>query len=432
MAEGLSAHGKIGALRATFIVAGNMIGSGVYLLPQTLGRVGSSSMLGWVFASAGALLLAFVFAMLFRVRPEREGMVGQVSGALGPFFGFQASLLYWLSGWIGNGAIAVTATSYLSVFFPALRDPGAGLACTLGLVWLFTALCFFGVRRVAEFGGLSLALGLLPVLGAAVLGWFAFDPELFRASWNPSGAPLTQAIPPTVIAIFWAFLGLESAAVVGALVRNPQRDVPIATLGGVALTAAVYIAAAAAMFGLLSAAELAASSAPYADAAARWIGPGAAALVAACAVLKASGTLAGWILCTSEASRSAADAGVFPRLLKEPADGAPRRNLLLTAALMSAALLLSVSPAVGEQFRLLISLATLVFMVLYLLCAAALWREARDWRVRAASALAGAFCVWAFVSASANEMIVAAGFALLAMALYPLARRARAKPAAST
>ena len=53
------AHGKIGALRATFIVAGNMIGSGVYLLPQTLGAVGSSSMLGWLFASAGALLLAF-------------------------------------------------------------------------------------------------------------------------------------------------------------------------------------------------------------------------------------------------------------------------------------------------------------------------------------------------------------------------------------
>lgn len=419
-------RGKIGALHASFIVAGNMIGSGVYLLPQTLGKVGSSSMLGWLFAAGGALLLAFVFAMLFRLRPEREGMVRQVSGALGPFFGFQASFLYWLSGWIGNGAIAVTATSYLSVFFPVLKDPAAGLVCTLALVWVFTALCFFGVRRVAQFGGLSLALGLLPVLGAAVFGWFAFDPELFRASWNPSGAPLAQAIPPTVIAIFWAFLGLESAAVVGALVRNPQRDVPIATLGGVALTAVLYVAAAGAMFGLLPAAELAVSSAPFADAAARWIGAGAAALVAACAVLKTSGTLAGWILCTSEASRSAADAGVFPRLLKEPADAAPRRNLLLTAMLMTATLLLSASPIVGEQFRSLISLATLVFMVLYLLCAVALWRETRSVGVRLAAGLAAAFCVWAFVSASAGETIVAAALALLAMALYPLARRTAA------
>ncbi|MGH6949728.1 MAG: amino acid permease [Vitreimonas sp.] len=420
----MSAHGKIGALRASFIVAGNMIGSGVYLLPQTLGAKGSSSMIGWLFAAGGALLLAFVFAMLFRLRPEREGMVRQVSGALGSFFGFQASFLYWLSGWIGNGAIAVTATSYLSVFFPVLREPVAGLACTLALVWFFTGLCFFGVRRVAEFGGVSLALGLLPVLGAAVLGWFAFDPELFRASWNPGGTPLTQSIPPTVIAIFWAFLGLESAAVVGALVRNPRRDVPIATLGGVALTAALYVAAAAAMFGLLPAAELAASSAPFADVAARWMGAGAAALVAACAVLKTAGTLSGWILCTAEASRSAADAGVFPRLLKEPADAAPRRNLLLTAALMTATLLLSASPVVGEQFRSLISLATLVFMVLYLLCAAALLRETRDWGVRAGAVLAGAFCVWAFVSASVGEMAFAAGLSLLAMALYPLARRA--------
>jgi arginine:agmatine antiporter len=427
----MDGRGKIGALHATFIVAGNMIGSGVYLLPQTLASVGSSSMVGWLFASGGALLLALVFAMLFRLRPEREGMVRQVSDALGPFFGFQASFLYWLSGWIGNGAIAVTATSYLSVFFPVLKTPAAALACTLALVWFFTALCFFGARRVAEFGGFSLALGLLPVLGAAVLGWFAFDLELFLASWNPSGAPLTAAIPPTVIAIFWAFLGLESAAIVGALVRNPRRDVPIATLGGVLLTAAIYVAAAGAMFGLLSAAELAASSAPYADAAARWIGPAAAALVAACAVLKASGTLAGWILCTSEASRSAADAGVFPRILREPADGAPRRNLLLTAALMSLALLLSVSPAVGEQFRMLISLATLVFMVLYFLCAVALWRETRDWRVRAVALLAGAFCVWAFASTSMREMIVAAGLTLLAMALYPLLRRTAAQPASS-
>lgn len=431
MAEGLTSHGKIGALRAMFIVAGNMIGSGVYLLPQTLGSVGSSSMLGWLFAAGGALLLAFVFAMLFRVRPEREGMVGQVSGALGPFFGFQASFLYWLSGWIGNGAIAVTATSYLSVFFPVLRDPGAALMCTLGLVWFFTALCFFGVRRVAEFGGLSLALGLLPVLGAAVLGWFAFDPELFRASWNPSGTPLTQAIPPTVIAIFWAFLGLESAAVVGALVRNPQRDVPVATLGGVALTAAIYVAAAGVMFGLLPAAELAASSAPFADAAARWLGAGAAALVAACAVLKTSGTLSGWILCTAEASRSAADQGVFPRLLRERADAAPRRNLLLTGALMTATLLLSVAPTVGEQFSSLIKLATLLFMVLYFLCAVALLRETRSWGVRATTALAGAFCVWAFVSASADEMKFAAGAVLLAMALYPLVRAAAARPAPS-
>ena len=75
-------QGKIGALRAAFIVAGNMIGSGVYLLPQTLGAKGSSSMLGWLFAAGGALLLALVFALLFRLRPEREGMVRQVSGAI--------------------------------------------------------------------------------------------------------------------------------------------------------------------------------------------------------------------------------------------------------------------------------------------------------------------------------------------------------------
>lgn len=418
----MDAHGKIGAGRATFIVAGNMIGSGVYLLPQTLASVGSSSIIGWVFASAGALLLAFVFAMLFRLRPERDGMVKQVNDGLGSFFGFQASFLYCLSGWIGNAAIAVTATSYLSVFFPLLRASVAATACSIALIWLFTTLCWFGVRRVADFKGFSLVLGLLPVLGAAVLGWFAFDVELFYASWNVSGTPLTQTIPPTVIVIFWAFLGLESAAVAGAMVRNPQRDVPIATVGGVTIAAAIYMAAAAAMFGLLPAAQLATSSAPYADAAARWMGPAAAALVAACAVLKAVGTLSGWILVTSEGSRCAAEAHVFPRFLREPVSGAPRRNLIATAVLMTAALLLSVSPVVGEQFRLLISLATLLFMVLYFYCAAALWRETRDWRVRVLAFLAGAFCVWTCVSASVGELVVAAVMVAVSAPLYLLMR----------
>lgn len=421
----MEAHGKIGALRATFIVAGNMIGSGVYLLPQTLASVGSSSMIGWLLASAGALLLAFVFAMLFRLRPERDGMVRQVNEGLGPFFGFQAAFLYCMSGWIGNAAIAVTATSYLSVFFPALREAAASLICSIGLIWAVTALCWFGVRRVAEFKGLSLALGLLPVLGAAILGWFAFDPELFRASWNVSGSPLTASIPPTIIVIFWAFLGLESAAVAGAMMRNPKRDVPIATLGGVALTAAIYIAAGAAMFGLLSVAELQVSAAPYADAAARWIGPAAAALVAACAVLKATGTLAGWTLVTAEGSRCAAEAGFFPRALREPASASPRRNLVVTGAVMSASLLLSVSPVLGEQFRQLISLATLLFMALYLFCAAALWRETRDWRVRFMALLAGGFCVWACVSASAGELSVAAGFIVAGAGLFVLTRAVR-------
>lgn len=445
-------HAQIGPLRATLLVAGNMIGSGVYLLPQSLAATGSSSVIGWIIASAGAFLLAFVFAMLFQLRPASVGMVQQVRDGLGRFFGFQTSLLYWIAGWVGNVAIAVTATSYLGFFLPALRETwaalypglgaqiaplaqhapevhawllnlGPGAICTIALIWLFTGLNLWGARRVTEFKGLSLALGLAPVLGVGVLGWFAFDPALFGANWNVSGRSDFEAIPATFVPILWAFLGLESAAIAGAVVKNPARDVPIATMGGVALAACVYVAAAAAMFGLTPASALANSGAPYADVAAQWLGPAAAGLVAACAVLKASGTLSGWILTTAEASRSGAESGVFPRFFKERAAGVPRRNLLISAALMTIAVIVSAAPTIGRQFDILIAVTTIVFLLLYAYGCVALWRMSADWRLRAACLVGGAFCVYAVSAAAQLELIYAAALVALTLPLYALTRK---------
>jgi arginine:agmatine antiporter len=142
---------RIGALRATLLVAGNMIGSGVFLLPATLGAVGSASLIGWIVSSLGAILLGLVFVSLFRVMPHSVGLVQQVRYGLGRFFGFQTSLLYWAGCVLGNVAIAVAATGYLATFFPMLKQTWAAAWCTIGLVWFFTGLNLFGARRVAEF-----------------------------------------------------------------------------------------------------------------------------------------------------------------------------------------------------------------------------------------------------------------------------------------
>lgn len=396
-----------------------MIGSGVYLLPATLGAFGSISVIGWVVSGLGAFLLAGVFVMLISLRPESVGMVRQVRDGLGRFFGFHASLLYWAGGWIGNVAIAVAGTGYLSIFFPELKDTVPAALCTLAIIWLMTLINFLGARRVTDFEGGTLLIGLLPVLGVAVLGWFSFDPVIFQESWNVSGRPDAQVVPATFSLIFWAFVGLESASVAAAVVRNPSRDVPIATLGGVALAAFVYLAASVAISGLLPAATLAQSSAPFADAAARWVGPAAAALVAGCAVLKAIGTLSGWLLVTAEGARSGAVSGVFPRIFREGVDGPPRRNLLIVAALMSLIVVLSsLAPTLAAQFTVLINLATLLYLVIYAYCCAALWRSTGNWGIRLVALLAAGFCLWAISASDGRQLIYLALLCALGVPLY--------------
>ena len=244
----MTSQKKLGWGLAALLVAGNMIGSGVYLLPSRVAPVGSSSLIGWIVASIGALALAVMFAGLGRLRPQADGLTDHAGEGLGRFFGYQASLAYWAAGWVGNCAIAVAATGYLAYFFPALEGRWAGALSNVGLICLMTLAYMGGARIVARFGGATLLIGLAPLVIAIVAGFAAFQPEVFSASWNPADVPLTSSVPASLALIFWAFLGVESAGVLAARLKDPERDVGRATLGGVLLAAVVYMAD---QFGLL-------------------------------------------------------------------------------------------------------------------------------------------------------------------------------------
>ena len=426
---------KLGPGLAMMLVAGNMIGSGIYLLPATLGAIGSVSVVGWVIAAVGAVLLAAVFSALSVLRPTTEGAVAYAGEGLGRFFGFQAGWLYWISCWVGDVAIAVAVTGYLAVFVPALEAPWAAAGATIAVIWLLTLANLAGARLVGVLQGATLALGLIPVLAAGVFGWLWFHPDVFANSWNVSGRPAAQAVHASLVSVFWAFLGLESAAMAAAAVRDPARNVPIATAGGVALAALVYILATTALMGVLPASELARSSAPFATVMERIGGAAAAALITACALLKASGTLGGWILVTAQTSRWTAAAGFLPRwLARERADGTPAHALIAMAALMTVVTCLTVAPTLGEQFGVLINVAVVLSLLVYAACCAALLRfsgEIADSRTRmlarAAAVLALVFCAWVVTGSGAATLVVSCGVVAAATLVWlPLRRRARA------
>ena len=374
MTDVVSDHGrKLGWGLAALVVAGNMIGSGLYLLPVTLAPFGSSSLIGWLVAGVGAAVLALVFGALGRLRPGADGLSGFAQTGLGRFFGFQVAIAFWTACLVGNVAVAVAATGYLAFFWPVLKDPVAATLCNLGIIWVATLAYIAGTRTASWLAAGALIVGLIPIVIAVAAGVAAFDPDLFAASWNPSGDPLKETVPASLVYIFWAYLGVESAAALSSRIRNPGRNLARASLAGVALATVVYVGSTVAVFGVIPLDELARSTSPYADLAARVFGASLAGFVAVCAVAKTIGTVGGWVMMGGETARAAAKAGFLPKGFAA-GDRTPIVNPLTGAAIMTIVAILSGQPTLGEQFGMLVGVTSVLTLTIYGICSAALIR----------------------------------------------------------
>jgi len=427
----------LGPWMAAALVVGNMVGSGVFLLPASLGRFGGICLLGWLFTTAGALTLALTFARLARAQPVVGGPYAYTRSAFGRFPAFLVAWGYWVSICSGNAAIAVALAGYLGFFVPGLAsDPRLGAAAAIAAVWLLTAVNARGVR---EAGGVQLATTLLklaPLVAIGTLGLLSLHVEHF-VPFNASGASTLSAVSSTAALTLWAFLGLESATIPAADVERPDRSIPRATVAGTVAAAAVYVASTVGVMGVLPPAALAASSAPFADAASRMWGPWAASLVAAGAVISCFGALNGWTLLSGQMPRAAAEDGLLPgAFARLNARGAPAAALVLSSALVTLVVGLNYTRGLVAGFTFIILLSTIAALVAYLFSTAAAVRAwlrdaARPRRVvpLALAALALAYTAWAVVGAGRDAVLwggvlLAAGVPVYAWGLRRGTRRA--------
>lgn len=357
---------KIGPVLATFMVANNMIGSGFFLLPATLARSGAVTVFSWLIGTLLAVALGGAFARLARQYPDLTSPDDYIRPSLGRDMGFLATTAYWLSSWVGNNAIAVAAVGYLVILLPVGDSSGVQLIGQVLLIWSMFALNLLGPRNIARFQSFCVVFGLLPVAAILIAGWAYFDPDIYRAGWNVSGESDAAVAIGSLATVFWAFIGLETGAMVAGVVRNPERNVPIATLGGILLAGVVYMVSSVLMMGIVPVEQLASSSAPFALVAGQMFGVWAIPVIAAAAALKATGTLGGWMLVTGESGARAAQRGflpaIFGRLLK---NGAAGPGLLIVVISMTLIAFTTVSDTVGSQFETIINMAVTLVVMAY-------------------------------------------------------------------
>lgn len=358
---------KIGVVAATLMVAGNMMGSGVFMLPANLAGIGSIALLGWLITCVGAIALALTFAKLASIDPAAGGPYAYTRKAFGDYMGYQTNLIYWLANVIGNVGLAVAGIGYLTHFFPTLKNPLVFALAQIFVIWLFTYANMLGPKLVGRVQSVTTLFALFPILGMAILGWFWFSKDTYMAGWNVTGQSDVRAISETLNFTLWAFIGVESASVSAGVVKNPRRNVPIATVGGVILAAVCYVLSSSVIMGMIPSKALAVSSAPFADAARLALGDTAANIVALCAAIGCLGSLAGWTLLVGQSAKAAADDGLFQNVFSRVnGKGVPSAGLGIVAVLMTLQVLATMSPTASQQFGKLASIAVIMTLLPYI------------------------------------------------------------------
>lgn len=410
------------------LCVGNMIGSGIYLLPATLAPLGANQLFGWLVTIGGALCLATVFARLGAKLPLTGGPYAYAQEAFGPFAGFATAWSYWTMLWAGNGAVAVAVVSNISLIVPWIgKVEGLPAVLSVACVWLLTWVNIRGVRTAGEVSVVTSALKLIPLvllIGLALWLMLTGAPHVAQPPVPIAGGAIAAAAGLT----FWGFLGLESATVPAGKVENARTVVPRATLIGVVLTGVVYLGISLAFYAYMPTGQAATSPAPVADFLGQHFGGQMAGVVAVFAAISAFGTLNGFILLQGEMPWAMARGGVFPAWFgKETARGTPARAHVISSLLLSVIVLLNFARGMGDLFQFIASVSLAAGMLAYFVSMLAAIKLVPGERALAVVALVGAaFIVWAAWGLGASALGYGAAFVVAGVPVYWAVRRGRA------
>jgi len=351
----------LGPWMAIAIVVGTVIGSGVFKKPQVvaqnvpdLGMVAAVWILGGVLALLGALTLAEV-AVLY---PRAGGNYVFLREGFGRWAGF-------LWGWVEFMIIRAASIAALATMFTeSYRDVLIKLTGNTLLFWgeksltmcVILALALINVRGVRWGGGLQLAITFVKVgslVGILLLPW------IFLAQYQSLPEPPTQTeasqVPTELtlngfltafLGVLWAYHGWMSITPVAEEIRSPQRNIPLALLGGVGIVTALYLGANFAYHQVLPMWEMAGlKETPVATAfAVRLVGGVGVVVMSGAIMCSVFGALNGNLLVGPRVLFAMGEDGLVPRGLGaiHPRFHTPALAILATAA-WSIALVLAVA-----------------------------------------------------------------------------------------
>jgi basic amino acid/polyamine antiporter, APA family len=329
----------------------------------------------WIVGGLLSFFGALTYAELGAMKPYAGGEYVYIRDAYGPLAGFLYSWAWCLIA--KPAAIATISTGIVRVLqnfaaFAFFSEPWVkslhlityGQLVAVAITVFITWVNYIGVRRAGDFQVLFTLLKvaiILAIVGVGFSGgngsWGNFTSQYLGATGGLSG------FFAALVAALWAYDGWNNLNMVGGEVRDPQRNIPIALVFGVAAVGVLYVLVNAAVQYVLPAAAIAASPRPASDAVAQVIGSAGASLVALAMAVSMMGTLNGTIMSGGRLAYAPAREGYFLRAFAQvhPRFHTPAVALVAQCAIATVLLLM------GGTFRQFFSLEIFAAWMFYMI-----------------------------------------------------------------
>lgn len=295
------------------LVLNGIIGSGVFVLPGTIGgSLGWGSLVAWVIAAALTAAMVFCFAEVASRFTTSGGAYLFTQAAFGPFAALQIG---WLSYFVRAISAAVQAnlfSTYLAEFVPWTATRAGNAVVSLLFIGILAAINIRGVVSGARVSNAFAVVKVAPLVAFGVLG-------VFWMAGGRSAAPAAIADPGigawlnALLLLMFAYGGFESSVIPLAEAKDPGRDTPFALLAGLGLVTLLYLVAQLVVLATLPDPD--ASNRALADATRVMLGAGGAAVISVAALVSVYGWLASNMLTVPRLSMAMAERGDFPGIL---------------------------------------------------------------------------------------------------------------------
>ncbi|GEK29336.1 APC family permease [Furfurilactobacillus siliginis] len=427
--------GRFGFLSIVLFGINAIIGSGIFLLPNTAMKlIGPASLLVFVFDMLLVVSIAFCFAEDASLFKENGGPYVYAKEAFGDFVGYEVGFIIWVISIIAWATMAAGLATALGAFWPVLAQPMWRATIIVVLLVGLGTINILGVNVTKWLNNVVTVAKIVPLILFVAIGLWFMHAGNFTPLF-PHGHYTSGSFGQAAIVMFYAFTGFEAIVIAAEDMKNPQHDVPRAIVTVMGIVALLYFLIQTVSVGVLGP-KLALTSAPMQEALAQAIGPVGKYLIGAGTIISISGIAVAQSFTVPRSGQAMADNGVMPRVVGK----VNRRGVPYVAVIIS--VLLALPLALTGTFSTLAAISVVSRFAQYVptILAVLVFRRTRPDQTRSFKVPFGpvipivALLVsfWLLSQAKPVNLIWGLGALVVAVPFYFLTKKSRAAIERST